>query len=108
MTSSFIHPIDHARAQEDKPFKHTFFRSERLLLGLNSLMPGQRQRLHDHPQQDKFYFVLAGRGRFTVGEENSICGPGDLIVAPAGVAHGVVNEGETLLSFLTAIAPAPA
>jgi quercetin dioxygenase-like cupin family protein len=28
-----------------------------------------------------------------------------LIVAPAGVPHGVVNDGDDLLTFLTVIAP---
>jgi quercetin dioxygenase-like cupin family protein len=107
MTSHFIRPLDHAQPQEDKPFKTTFHLSERLLVGLNTLRPGQAQALHDHAHQDKFYHVLAGEGVFTVGEETRTCGPGELILAPAGVAHGVENRSDDLLSFLTVIAPAP-
>ena len=75
------------RREKDKAFKHTFFQSERLLTGLNCLMPEQAQHLHDHADQDKFYFVLAGEGRFTVGDESQICGAGELVLAPAGVVH---------------------
>ena len=107
MTSNFIHPLDHAHIREDKPFKTTFWLSERLLVGLNTLGPGQQQPLHEHPHQDKVYHVLAGEGFFSVGEERSRCGPGDLILAPAGVFHGVENRGDAPLSFLTIIAPAP-
>jgi quercetin dioxygenase-like cupin family protein len=103
----FIRPLDYAQARADKPHKHTFFQSERLLAGLNSLAPGQEQHLHDHPDQDKFYLVLAGSGHFTVGEETRLCAEGDLILAPAGVPHGVENRGSTLLTFLTVIAPFP-
>ena len=107
MTSNFIRPLDHARPKDDKPFKTTFYLSERLLVGLNTLRPGQAQALHDHVHQDKFYQVLEGRGEFTVGDETKTCGPGELILAPAGDVHGVENQTDELLSFLTVIAPAP-
>lgn len=103
----FIHALDHAQPHAGKPHKHTFFASERLLAGLNTLATGQRQPLHDHPGQDKFYYVLAGRGRFTVGDASRECGPGDLILAPAGIAHGVENQAAEALTFLTVIAPWP-
>ncbi|HXF60157.1 MAG TPA: cupin domain-containing protein [Caldilineaceae bacterium] len=101
----FIRPLDFAQGRADKPFKHTFLATPRLLVGLNSLQPGQRQALHDHPDQDKFYLVLAGRGRFTVGECSRECGPGELVLAPASVIHGVENQASELLTFLTVIAP---
>lgn len=101
----FLTALDFAQGRAEKPFKHTFFQSPRLLTGLNCLLPGQAQPIHDHTEQDKFYFVLAGRGRFTVGEDSQECGPGTLVLAPAGVAHGVENREPELLSFLTVIAP---
>lgn len=105
--TNFLHPLDHAHGQAEKPFKTTFLHSPRLLVGLNTLLPGQTQPLHEHADQDKFYLVLAGAGRFTVGDETRLCGSGDLILAPAGIPHGVVNNGEDMLSFVTVIAPAP-
>lgn len=107
MNTSFFHPLDHARGQTDKPFKITFFQSERLLVGLNTLLPGQAQPLHDHPTQDKFYLVLSGSGAFTVGGEAHACAAGDLVMAPAGAPHSVANHGSEPLSFITVIAPAP-
>lgn len=103
----FLTPLEHVQQRADKAHKHTFLQTERLLVGLNTLAKGQEQPLHDHPEQDKFYLVLAGSGRFTVGEHHRNCGPGELILAPAGVQHGVVNEDDELLSFLTVIAPFP-
>ena len=105
--SNFIHPLAHAQGRQDKPFKFTLFQSDRLLVGLNTLLPGQEQHLHDHPIQDKFYLVLAGAGAFTVGDETRHCATGELILAPAGVPHGVKNDGDVMLSFVTVIAPAP-
>jgi len=107
-TQYFIRPLDHTGTREGKAYKHTFFQSENLLAGLNCLQPGQKQPAHVHEAQDKFYLVLAGAGRFHVGDQAQECGPGELILAPAGVPHGVENQGEDLLTFLTVIAPFPA
>ena len=103
----FIRPADFAQERADKPFKHTFLQSGNMLVGLNTLRPGQGQPLHDHPDQDKFYFVLEGNGRFTVDGSSQVCGAGELILAPAGVPHGVSNEADAPLTFITVIAPFP-
>jgi quercetin dioxygenase-like cupin family protein len=103
--AQFFNVLDHAETQPDKPFKHTFFNSARVLVGLNVLAPAQSQPVHDHADQDKYYLVLEGSGRFTVGDETQTCGPGALVLAPAGVPHGVTNDGDQRLVFVTTIAP---
>lgn len=90
--------------REGKHYKATLFQSERLLLGLNCLEPGQEQHVHSHDDQDKFYFVLEGAGEFTVGDETETAGPGVTVWAAAGVPHGVVNRGDTRLVILMGIA----
>jgi len=107
MTSNFIRPLDHVQPRDDKPAKTTFYLSERLLVGLNTLRPDQVQPLHDHVHQDKCYHVMDGEGIFTVGTVTKTCGPGELILAPAGIVHGVENRSGAQLSFLTVIAPGP-
>ncbi|MCX6044292.1 MAG: cupin domain-containing protein [Chloroflexi bacterium] len=106
-TEYFIQPLDHAQGRVDKPYKTTFFQSEHLLVGLNCLLPGQSQHLHDHADQDKFYYVVAGSGLFTVGDQQQRCESATLILAPAGVPHGVDNPGDQLLTFMTVLAPFP-
>ena len=91
----------------DKFFKSTLFQSQRLLLGLNCLEPGQTQAAHAHADQDKFYFVVEGEGEFAVGEERRMAAPGFTIWAPAEVEHGVTNTGAQRLVLLVGIAPAP-
>ena len=103
--TNFIRPLDYAQGRPDKPYKHTFLQSERLLAGLNCLLPGQSQPIHDHPAQDKFYLVLEGTGIFTVGDDARACAAGEMILCPAGVPHGVANAGEARLTILTVIAP---
>jgi quercetin dioxygenase-like cupin family protein len=59
-----IRPEDHAVFAPDKMGKATLFRSERILVGLNSFEPGQEHQLHAHSGMDKVYHVLSGRGYF--------------------------------------------
>ncbi len=98
---------DHVGARPDKFHKATLFRSDALLLGVNCLEPGQVQAPHDHADQDKFYYVVEGTGRFWLGENRVSAGPGEVVWTPAGLVHGVANEGETRLTLLVGIAPAP-
>jgi len=87
--------------------KAELFRSPRLLLGLNALEPGVEQVVHTHEGQDKFYYVVEGTGRFTVGDLVQDLGPGHVIWAPADVIHGVRNDSAERLVVLVGIAPAP-
>ncbi|MCS6844569.1 MAG: cupin domain-containing protein [Caldilineales bacterium] len=98
---------DRVGARPDKFYKTTLFSGQHLMLGLNCLEPGQVQPVHDHADQDKFYAVLEGEGVFTVGEEEQVAGPGIVVWAPAGVPHGVRNEGQQRLVLLMGIAPPP-
>ncbi|SRR6266498_3543895 len=91
--------------QPEKFYKTTLWQGQHVMVGLNCLEPGQTQQLHAHSDADKMYFVLEGRGSFTVADETKELSAGMLIIAPAGVAHGVTNTGIERLSALVAIAP---
>ena len=98
---------DHTGVKAEKFFKTTLFRGDALLLGVNCLEPGQVQTAHTHGDQDKFYYVVAGNGRFTLGDNFVEAVEGEVVWAPAGLLHGVENEGESRLTLLVGIAPAP-
>lgn len=98
---------DFVGVEEGKFYKATLFRSDALLLGLNCLEPGQVQLAHVHDDQDKFYFVVAGYGRFQLGDELVEAGTGTAVWSPAGLLHGVENIGADRLTLLVGIAPAP-
>ena len=97
---------EHTGSNPEKFFKSTLWQGEHLTVGLNCLEPNQTQSVHAHQGADKVYFVLEGNGRFTIGEREYQAGTGMLVVAPAGVPHGVTNSGSERLSLLVAIAPA--
>jgi quercetin dioxygenase-like cupin family protein len=103
--SDFLDWREHAGSQPEKFFKTTLWQGVHLTLGLNCLEPGQIQKVHAHDGADKIYYVLEGEGDFTIGDEQKIAKQGILIVAPAGIPHGVTNNGRERLSLLVTIAP---
>jgi quercetin dioxygenase-like cupin family protein len=87
--------------------KATLFESDHLLVGLNCFEPGQEHALHAHADTDKVYQVLAGRGLFLLDGREEPMEPGVMLVAPAGVPHGIRNDGSERLVVLAILAPAP-
>ena len=74
---------------------------------LQRVSPGQSQTPHRHDDQDKVYYVLAGAGRFSLGEGEERLGAGEALVAPAGVLHGLINDGTAPLLVLVVVTPPP-
>jgi quercetin dioxygenase-like cupin family protein len=58
--------------------------------------PGTGPRLHRHPYEELFV-VLEGEATFTLGDAQHVARAGEVVVAPAGVAHAFVNTGSTRL-----------
>jgi mannose-6-phosphate isomerase-like protein (cupin superfamily) len=104
---SAIRPEKHAVFAPDRMGKATLFASERILVGINAFEPGQEHGLHAHADMDKVYQVLLGRGLFLLEGEEVAMEAGILLVAPAGVPHGIRNTGSERLVVLAILAPAP-
>jgi mannose-6-phosphate isomerase-like protein (cupin superfamily) len=54
--------------------------------------PGGGPALHRHAYAEVFV-VLEGEATFTLGDEQRVVRGGEVVVAPAGVAHRFVNSG---------------
>ena len=104
--SYFHSPFAAAAFSPDKFAKAELARGAHLLVGLNCFEPGQSQPAHVHRHADKFYLVLSGKARISVGEETRTVAAGELVWAPAGVAHGV-NEALERTVLVIGMAPSP-
>lgn len=102
-----IRPEEHAVFSAEKMGKATLFRSDRIMVGLNSFEPGQAHGLHAHEGMDKVYHVLSGTGRFLLEDREIPMESGVMLVAPEGVSHGIRNDGEGRLVVLAILSPAP-
>ena len=70
------------------------------------VLPGKSTEEHIHPKTEEIYYVLRGRGRIRIDdEERDIC-PGDGIAIMPGSRHKVWNTGDVDLVFLCCCVPA--
>jgi quercetin dioxygenase-like cupin family protein len=102
-----IRPEQFAQFDSNKMGKSTIFSSDRLLVGLNAFEPGQQHELHSHLDMDKVYHVLEGTGLFLLEGREIAMDKGTMLIAPAGVAHGIKNTSGSRLLVLAILAPAP-
>jgi quercetin dioxygenase-like cupin family protein len=99
---------DHVKVAADKMARVGLSSTARTQLDLYCVGPGQSQRRHQHEGEDKIYYVLEGAGRFSVGDADERLEAGEAVVAPAGIEHGLINDGAELLLVLVMVAPPPA
>jgi mannose-6-phosphate isomerase-like protein (cupin superfamily) len=81
-----------------------FMRYPAISVGLYVLEPGEPDRQSPHTE-DEIYYVVAGRGRISVGDEVRPVGPGDVIYVATAVPHHFHDITERL-SLLVVFAPA--
>jgi mannose-6-phosphate isomerase-like protein (cupin superfamily) len=98
---------DHVTLSSAKMAKVALATTSRAQLDLYCVAPGQSQAVHTHADQDKIYYVIEGSGHFVLGEQEERLGPGEALVAAAGVEHGVVNDGPEPLLLLVVVTPPP-
>ena len=102
-----IRPHEHAQWRAEGMGKSTIYQSPQLLVGLNAFEPGQSHALHAHADMDKVYLVVEGEGRFLLEGSSVAVRAGEMLVAPAGVPHGVRNDSDARLLVMAVLAPAP-
>lgn len=66
--------------------------------GTCEILPGGALQVHRHPTLELYYF-LAGTGIVTLGSEQHAVRPGTTISIPADTAHGIRNDGASVLKL---------
>jgi len=67
--------------------------SRDLWLAVVELDGGEEHLSHCHPDVSQFYYVIEGKGEFTVGDQIIEGTPGSSIYIAAGTWHGFRNSG---------------
>lgn len=65
-----------------------------LRAGEATLSPGARIPTHIHPNTEEAMVVLEGAVDVVVGDQRTTLGPGDSMLAPAGIVHGTRNSSD--------------
>ncbi|MBL8376869.1 MAG: cupin domain-containing protein [Burkholderiales bacterium] len=75
------------------------FTGQGATVALHRLMPGHKPSPHKHPHEQIVY-IIAGQIRFHVGDEETVLGPGGLLVVPPDTMHwGEVVGNEAVLNL---------
>jgi quercetin dioxygenase-like cupin family protein len=75
------------------------------LIRLLCFEPGQTVPLHRHTKADEYFFVIKGKGKVTLGNEETAVESGSIIKAEAGLPHQWKNESEKLVLLSVLIPP---
>jgi mannose-6-phosphate isomerase-like protein (cupin superfamily) len=62
--------------------------------------------MHHHPTAEERWEVVEGVVLFRIGDEEITAGPGDRVIAPAGVPHSAQNIGGTEVHLRVEMQPA--
>ena len=104
---SFLETAAALRFSPEKLQKVNLFETAHMFCDMYGLEPGQSQKTHAHADATKFYYVVSGRARFTLGDATRELGPGGLAWSAPGEAHGVENVSGERLVLLVAMGPNP-
>ena len=102
-----IKVLDKKGFAEEKMKKVGLFDTKNFFCDLYCLEPGQSQKTHSHAGEDKVYFVLEGKVRVRVGDDEHELAANMITLAPAGMEHGVVNHSSQRSTLLVFMAPKP-
>jgi mannose-6-phosphate isomerase-like protein (cupin superfamily) len=87
--------IKHRSMKARLPGSDTYDR----FLGVNTFGPGGVYEAHAH-ETPMFYYVLTGRAKMRVGDEERIVERGAWVYTPPGMAHYTENIGDDDLSYI--------
>jgi mannose-6-phosphate isomerase-like protein (cupin superfamily) len=72
---------------------------------LGECPPGSVQPVHRHEGAEQVYVIVTGRGRMIVGKAEQEVSRGTLVFVPPSTDHAIKNEGQEVLTFVSATSP---
>jgi quercetin dioxygenase-like cupin family protein len=71
-----------------------------------NLEPGQENDYHQHPETEHLQFVIQGELEWTLGDAEPVTvRPGQVVVVPPGVPHGIQNKSSQRASYVSVNSP---
>lgn len=95
------------KTREQETLRDTYFLidpenspSKNLKMGLTTVYADGKTTGHSHPDHEEIYFVLQGKGRMIVGDDEYEIKTGDSLYVPFGLFHTTYNTGILPLQLL--------
>jgi quercetin dioxygenase-like cupin family protein len=99
---------DHLQANDGEPIRSVVHATDDAVIVAWTVKPGQRISPHMHPSGQDTWTILAGEGDYQLDASGQTVriAAGDVVVAPVGAVHGVLNTGAQALVFVSVVSPA--
>ena len=81
--------------------------TDKIVFNVYFLEPRQILNLHKHPESDEMFYIVEGRGQFTLGNEQIMVDSGSAVYGPTNTPHGIVNSGSKEMVVISVQAPKP-
>ena len=99
---------DHLQPNDGEPIRSVVHATDDAAIVAWTVKPGQGITSHVHPSGQDTWTILAREGEYQLdaaGQTVRITA-GDVVVAPTGAVHGVLNTGAHALVFVSVVSPA--
>ena len=103
-SSDFFQPAD------GEPIRSVITESEDAIVVAWYIKPGQEVAAHIHPSGQDTWTILSGKGTYYLDQDGTTrsISAGDVVIAPIGCVHGVINNSDEPLTFISVVSPASA
>jgi quercetin dioxygenase-like cupin family protein len=94
----------------DEPIRSVVTESKEATIVAWYINPGQEIYAHIHPNGQDTWTILSGTGEYyldNLGNRRTLV-VGDVAIAPIGSVHGVINQGNEPLIFISVVTPSEA
>jgi len=78
---------------------------EKVMMAMNEIQPGVKPNPPHSHSHEQILYILKGQAEVEVGDKKWIFGPGDVIVIPPNVPHGLKNLGDEAVLNLDVFSP---
>lgn len=109
-TTRIFNSADFLQPADGEPIRSVMTESQHAVVVAWYIKPGQKILPHIHPQGQDTWTILRGKGQYYLDQAGSTqrITAGDVVIAPTQSVHGVFNDGDEPLVFISVVAPADA
>jgi quercetin dioxygenase-like cupin family protein len=102
-----FHSEQHFQPADGEPLRTVVTRTPLACVVAWHVSPGQSVGAHVHPHGQDTWTILSGRGQYQVDASGRahVIRAGDVVVAAVGEVHGVTNDGDEPLRFISVVSP---
>ena len=97
--------VDSIATFSDDKYSRVPINGTKGLIRLLCFKPNQSVPCHKHAEGDEYFFVIQGKGKIRIGNEETEAGSGTIVRAPANVLHQWKNGTENLVLLSVLISP---